>query len=181
MCGFLKQFLLFIPDLNPSVGPWTRSDRTILAAARPLGFEGDATANPAAWEQDDGSVLFAYRGRHDEVAPLLLYWRRLCCCPLAHTEIYAAVSDGQVQVLPLATAPSWRGPYQRLLRNGSSAFNSSCSTQLCNATICLDRMEAGPGIFNISQRGDPDQVREHSSCGAPWTPRFHLPGHFTVL
>jgi hypothetical protein len=29
--------------------------------------EGDALANPAVWQEDDGSILFAYRGRHDEV------------------------------------------------------------------------------------------------------------------
>ena len=117
-------------------GPWTRSDRTILAAARPVGFEGDATANPAAWQEDDDSILFAYRGRHDAV-------------------------------LPLATAPGWAGPYTRLHKNGSSAFNSSCAAQLCNASICLDRFKPGPGIFNISQ-----QPGAAAACGKSCDPRL---------
>ena len=64
-------------------GPWTRSDRAILTAARPLNFEGDALANPAVvqWGKE-GEILLGFRGRHDEI-------------------------------LALASAPHWSGPYER--------------------------------------------------------------------
>ncbi|MEC9052741.1 MAG: glycoside hydrolase family protein, partial [Actinomycetota bacterium] len=88
-------------------GPWTRMDTSILATERPVNHEGDALANPAVIQEDDGSLLIAYRGRHDEV-------------------------------LPLATAPHWSGPYTRVLPPGSSSYPSGCSSQVCNDTICFD-------------------------------------------
>ena len=38
-------------------GPWTRSDSSILSAARPITYEGDALANPAVLQQDDGRCV----------------------------------------------------------------------------------------------------------------------------
>ena len=88
-------------------GPWTRMDTPILSSLRPINEEGDALANPAVWQEEDGSLLLAFRGRHDEV-------------------------------LPIATAPHWSGPYTRTKPAGASAFPSGCLVMFCNGSICHD-------------------------------------------
>ena len=101
-------------------GPWTRSDASILSAARPIGYEGDALANPAVLQQDDGSILFAYRGRHDEL-------------------------------LAMASAPHWSGPYTRVELAGASVFPYACEVQYCNSTICLgDKTRLTGAVHDIS-------------------------------
>jgi hypothetical protein len=87
-------------------GPWTRKAEPILASARPITAEGDALANPAVWQQDDGTLLLAFRGRHDEV-------------------------------LPLATAPHWSGPYTRVRPAGESVYPSGCLSQYCNGAASV--------------------------------------------
>merc|ERR1712185_219707 len=88
-------------------------DHSILSHTVPVGLEGDALANPAAWQEDDGSILFAYRGRHDEV-------------------------------LPMATAKHWSGPYTRLESPypGRSTFPSGCAPLVCNGTKCSSDADA---------------------------------------
>jgi hypothetical protein len=120
-------------------GPWTRSDSSILSAARPISYEGDALANPAALQQDDGSILLSYRGRHDEV-------------------------------LAMATAPHWSGPYTRVDKPGNSVFPYACEVQYCNDTICLgDKTKLTGAVRDINSRhkaSPSDKVKclEDPSC-----------------
>eukprot|EP01048_Picozoa_sp_COSAG05_P010083 COSAG05_NODE_869_length_6866_cov_20.524457_2_plen_522_part_00 len=103
-------------------GPWSRMNKSILASLRPINEEGDALANPAVWQEDDGTLLLAFRGRHDEV-------------------------------LPLATAPHWSGPWTRLFPAGASAFPSGCAPQFCNGSICHNdkSLLTGDDVRDISR------------------------------
>ena len=71
---------------------------------------GDALANPAVYQEDDGTIFFAYRGRHDEV-------------------------------LPIASAPHWSGPFTRIHPAGASAYllrgSSWRPSTICGSITCI--------------------------------------------
>jgi len=134
-------------------GPWTRSEISMLTAARnPMSYEGDALANPAAIQEDDGSILFAYRGRHDEV-------------------------------LATATAPDWAGPYRRVSEAGSSIFPYACLPQYCNDTICLDDKSRLTGaVRDISSRHEPGLFDDKFRClEDPFLLRLHDGSYHMIL
>lgn len=85
-------------------------------------------------QREDGSILMAYRGRHDEV-------------------------------LPLATAPHFDGPFTRVYPRGQSAFPSACSTQLCNGTLCSnDPWRLSGETHDISARHSQTPYLELFKC-----------------
>ena len=89
-------------------------------------------------QEDDGSLLLAFRGRHDEV-------------------------------LPIATAPHWSGPYTRLLPAGVSIFPSGCAPQFCNGSICHDdrSLLTGIDVRDIS-RPQVGASCTRGFCGSNW-------------
>ena len=57
------------------------------------------------------------------------------------------------EVLAMATAPHWSGPYTRVDKPGSSVFPYACEVQYCNDTICLgDKTRLAGAVRDINSR-----------------------------
>jgi len=69
------------------------------------------------------------------------------------TALTALSVAAVIQVLPIATAPHWSGPYTRVRPAGASAFPSGCAPQFCNGSICHDdkSLLSGSDVRDISR------------------------------
>jgi hypothetical protein len=69
------------------------------------------------------------------------------------TALTALSVAAAIQVLPIATAPHWSGPYTRVRPAGASAFPSGCAPQFCNGSICHDdkSLLSGSDVRDISR------------------------------